>query len=227
MKKLILGSIVTAALVFTGCGSDDTPAADTTKPVVKATATAQTDSSVILATDNVAVTEITLSGAGAAGFTKSGTTVTTPATAGNYMVHVVAKDAAGNTGEGDVNVTVTAAPAGTGIVFNNLEWTPLHAVDANDTISGRQNQTAAAAKCAALGKRLPTLAELNATAADLKPNTAFRNTAPDQLVVWSDTTLTGYYFNGKDANTSSDVASYTDNTWDATTTNFYTCVETH
>ncbi len=229
MKKLILGSVVAAALVFTGCGSDDdTPPAatpDTTAPVVNATATAQVDSTVTLATDNVGVASIVLSGAGAASFTTSGTTVTTPATAGNYIVHVLAKDAAGNEKEGDVNVTVTAAAAGTGITYGGLEWTPLIAADANDTISGRQSQADATTKCTDAGKRLPTLVELQTNATSLKPDLSFRGAAPDQLVVWSSTNLTGYYFNGTDANVTSDDDNYTEATWTVTTTNFYTCVQ--
>ncbi len=237
MKKLILGSVVAAALVFTGCGDDNTTTpstGDTTNPVVKQTATAAADSTVVLATDNVAVTEITLSGAGAQGFKVSGTTVTTPATAGNYIVHVVAKDAAGNSGEGDVNVTVTAASAGNGVTLNGLEWTALKPVDANATLSGRQTFAAARAICQDMGMDLPLdtkVAETNTT--ELKNIAAFNfdaavasNTPTTALVIWTrDDAGASHGYALYAPGQANDDAPYTDAAWTADTTNFYTCVK--
>ena len=118
MKKLILGSVVTAALVFTGCGSDDnettTPAGDTVKPVVSAAATGAIDTAIVLATDNTAVTSMRIGGADKGMFTLSGATATAT-TAGTYHITVTAKDAANNTsGEQAVVVTVTGGNSGSG-----------------------------------------------------------------------------------------------------------------
>ena len=176
MKKLILGSVVTAALVFSGCGDDKkktTPAADKIKPVVNATATAAIDTVIVLATDNKGVTSIELSGDDANHFTINGTTIKTPATAGTYTVKVVAKDAAGNTTTKDVVVTVTGANNGGNNGGNNGatvanevdlgakgKWIKiqvadvdddLNTTDVNETSFARLSHADAAAFCTNLG----------------------------------------------------------------------------
>lgn len=116
MKKLVLGSVVAAALVFTGCGSDDdTPAAgaDKVKPAVSSTASGAGAAKLTLATDNKGVTKVTITGADAAKFTvNADKTVTIPATPATYNITVTAEDAAGNKTTQDVVVTVTGGNGG-------------------------------------------------------------------------------------------------------------------
>jgi hypothetical protein len=234
-KKLLLGSLVAAALVFTGCGDDDdttTPdggnsgSADTVKPVVKTTATAPVDSAIILATDNVAVTEITLSGTGAQAFTVDGTTVTTPATAGSYMVTVTAKDAAGNEGTGDVNVTVTSsstpAPTNT-IISSGLEWTKLTVDDDDSETDGRRLRADALAQCPA-GTGFPTVAQLEANLTDLatKFNIATINGGNDVPVFTTD--AANDFVIEVTPNASGVIEGYTQAN-DGSSASFFTCVK--
>jgi hypothetical protein len=163
-KKLILGSLVAAALIFTGCGDDDTPA-----------------------------------NGGTPGTESGGTTDN-------------------NTSGGTTDTTT--------VTVNGLTWTALIKYDDNDTISGKQTQTEAQARCQEISAELPTMAQLQAAAAELKPNTTFRAEAGEQVVVWfKDVDLHGYFFNGTDANTSSDTEDYTDSEWTAASTAYYTCVK--
>ena len=228
MKRLLLGSMIAATLLLTtGCDDDDTtPAAENAAPVLGAVDTTMITgaSTTLTATDETPAT-VTFT-TDSTDFTIAGSTLTAPDTAATYNVTIVTTDAAGLTDTDTVSIVVSEPSAG-GIVYNSLGWDALIARDdANDTVSGRQNQTEAAARCVAAGKRLPTLAELQTSALELKTDTAFRSDAGNQLVVWSgDTDLTGYYFNGVEANVTVDDDSYTDAAWTDATTNFYTCVE--
>ncbi len=172
MKKLILGSVVAAALVFTGCGDDDdttvvTPAADTVKPTVAATASGAAAAALTLATDNEGVTEISITGADASQFiVNADKTVTIPSTPNTYNITVTAKDAAGNETVQDVVVTVTGGSASTvgDFTLGGKSWTALREDnDANATLDGRITYTLALAECQSKGMDLPTLEELEAT----------------------------------------------------------------
>ena len=113
MKRLLLGSMIAAALLLTtGCGGDDKKVdapgvtADTTAPTIGATATGAIDTAITLATDDTAVTSMTIAGDDAGMFTKSGATAKAT-TAGTYNITVTAEDAAGNSATKAVTVTVT------------------------------------------------------------------------------------------------------------------------
>ncbi len=173
MKKIILGSVVTAALVFTGCGSDDdtTPVADTQAPVVETAVNATLGQTIALATDNVAVTKITISGDDANMFPANNGSVTAPASPGTYHIKVVAEDAAGNkSAETDVTVTVEAGSDNTGggttpvaneVDLGNLgKWVKiqtadvmddLNTADVNETSFARISHDDAVAFCSNLG----------------------------------------------------------------------------
>ncbi len=146
---------------------------DTTAPVIENRVSAEIDSQIVLARDNVGVTTIRLSGADAGNFTVSGTSVRTPATAGTYMLTVTASDAAGNESSGNVTVTVTA-PATSG----TLTWSSVE--------DNRFTWAEADAGCRAMAPmgswRLPTIEELRSysdTLRTLLPSSARTS------VIWS------------------------------------------
>jgi len=240
MTKLLLGSVVAATLIFTGCGSDSTttptPTADTTDPVFTTGTTLTMDTAgtvTLAATDASAPITYALTAGSADNFTLTGSTLTAPSVAGDYNITVTATDSATtpNTATQNIAVTVNTPAAGSGIVYNGLEWTALKELDANATLSGRVTQAEAESKCSALGMTLPTQVQLDDTNTTLLKDDAdfnFDNTLTSNsstaLVVWTSTgTLTGYAL--YQDNTNNDDAAYTDAAWTADTTNFYTCVK--
>ena len=144
MKKVIFGSVVTAALIFTGCGSDDddTTAADTVKPAVQATASGAGAAALTLATDAGGIKKVTLGGADAAKFSVGADNkVTLPATPGTYNITVTAEDKAGNKTTQAVVVTVTGGNTGGGAVANEVDmgangkWVKIQTEDTNDDVN--------------------------------------------------------------------------------------------
>ena len=193
MKKLILGSVVVAALVFTGCGDDDTTAVDTTAPVITTT-----DGSVPLAlaaTDASTVTFSLLGNdkdkfeiVGSSLKAKSGTADNT------YALTIVATDAAGNHSSKDITVTVGGGNNGA-LTFDSVE-------------DNRTTWAVADAACKSAGKRLPTMAELNTTVLPsiTFPTNTFTSvlwTSDDDIdsngAVVADTKIGAWYKNGTSA----------------------------
>ena len=125
---------------------------DRLAPIINPTVNAAVDTDIVLATDNVAVTALTLTGTDATHFVVNGTTVRTPATAGTYHIGVTAKDFANNTTTQNVTVTVTnVAQTGT------LIWSPVE--------DNRYTWDQANSACQAMANgpwRLPTISELRA-----------------------------------------------------------------
>jgi len=228
MKRILLGSMIAAALLLTtGCGGDDKKVdapgvtADTTAPTIGATATGAIDTAITLATDDTAVTSMTIAGDDAGMFTKSGATATAT-TAGTYNITVTAADAASNSATQAVVVTVTGGtdpdPV-TGIVSGGLVWTALAADDDDSADDGKILRDEAIAKCPA-GTTLPTAQQLeDSNLTDLL--SADKLNVTILLGVWVDDNATSAYALDGAA---SPVDGYVF-TPDAGDTNYYTCVK--
>jgi hypothetical protein len=115
----------------------------------------------------------------------------------------------------------------TTVSVGGATWTVLYADkdDANESngeVDGRISQNDARSKCQEWGMTLASKAQLDGNASELKVNATFRNDAPDDLVVWyGDVDLKGHYFNSS----GDDVEDYTQDDYNDTTTNFFTCVK--
>lgn len=118
MKQLYTSFLLAAALILTGCGTDDSPKGDSESPSapLNLTSTAATDTSIELtwqsATDNVGVTGynlyqdgvVTQGNLNATSISKNGLIADTP-----YAFYVTALDAAGNESVASNAVTVNTA----------------------------------------------------------------------------------------------------------------------
>jgi len=246
MRKLLLGSVVTAALVFTGCGGGSktsTPtgggtAADTARPVFTTGSEftmEKNGTKMIVATDASTVT-YTLTDNANALFSLTGNVLQAPEpdTDTDYNITIKATDSATNATTKTFLVHVKDIITTT---IGGLEWTPLKVLDENGTISGKQTFAEAKTRCADLGMTLPTqekLSEINTTV--LKNDSVFNYTTArnsnqntGSLVIWADgNSQKAFLLNFSDTNSASeklDDNNYTDSGWTTDSTNFYTCVK--
>ena len=255
MKRILLGSMIAAALLLTtGCGGDDKKVdapgvtADTTAPTIGATATGAIDTAITLATDNTAVTTMTIAGADAGSFTKSGATATAT-TAGTYNIIVTAADAAANSATQAVVVTVTGGGTpdpvatenkvdlgnlGTWIVVQAKDVEDNATTDVNETSFARVSYDKANTYCGNLGtdwvlptkEDLATLETSNVLNADVTDATGQiilnANVVPSGVVVlWTSTNAEaeGFYLGSdSDAGNPESASADFENAW-------YTCVK--
>ncbi len=248
MKKVLLGSVVVAALLMSGCGGSDSPkkennttkptpsTKDTTPPTISPAVSGKPGEALALskfATDDKGLKSVNISGTDSDKFkVNDDNTITLPSAEGTYTITIVAVDKSGNQATSDLKVTVkagdTTPPATDNSAFsikniNGLDWTPIKPEDDNDTISGRQLQNNASAMCTELGGELPTATQLTTEVANQLRSTDFVKDAPNLFVVWYKDADKGYFFNGKDSNGSEDVPDYAPE--DPGTTFYYTCVK--
>ncbi len=250
MKRLLLGSMIAAALLLTtGCDDDNTKVddnqtvVDTTAPVFT---TGTTLSMVTGGTTTIAATDasapITYALTVANGFTLNGSTLTAPDKAGETNVTVTARDSATtpNTATQTIAITVTVPSSGgvDTVSVNNYTWTVVTAdADDNETTGTKVNFATAKAACTSMGRTLPTLTQLLATIPETSADDnstlrtgEFMTNAPSDFALWaadSDTSSKGFgfYASGDDEGTNNRNETEKGYVVDPAGANYYTCVK--
>ncbi len=254
MKNILFGSVVAAALIFSGCNGSSSSSngegdnnetnktqKDTTPPTVKTSISGKPGDEVEVATDESGVKNIDITGAGATYV--SGGKVKLADTEGDYTITVKAEDTKGNVSdETNVSVSVKADNPGSGgsddkftISVGGAKWTPLY-VDNDDAntskgeIDGRISRTEASQVCQNLGGTLPTIEQLESNVSELANkfdivNINKVNGTSYPVTVFTTTENKNFVF---DINTTTNQATGDgyENNYDGTSAYFYTCVKT-